>query len=148
MNYELIQAVAGIFVIIGVLAAIRQLKLSKDIAVTSFEDEVSREYRNIIKKKIPTKAILGNELSDEEFNEALDDIFSYIDLSNEEVFLCQQGRVRKKTWIYWCDGIQMNLEIPAFKKAWEIFKASDKDMFSELRRLEKSNFKDDPRKWK
>lgn len=115
--------------------------------ITSFEDDIAREYRGII-NKIPTKAILGEELSDKEFDNALDDLFSYIDLSNEEIFLRQQKRVRKKTWFCWCEGIEMNLEKPAYKKAWTIIKASDTEIFSELRRLEKSDFKDDPKNWK
>lgn len=148
MIHQVIQTGAAFFAACGIVVAAIQLLFSYKLSKTSFEDGISREYRNIIKKNLPTKAIIGEELNEDEFIEALDDIFSYIDLSNEEVFLRQQGRIRKKTWYYWRDGIQMNLRKSAFKKAWEKFKASDKEMFSELRRLERSNFKDDPKTWK
>jgi hypothetical protein len=147
MINEIIQTIAVSLTTCGVIVATIHFIFNYKLSKTTFEDSISREYRSIIKKKIPTKAILGEDLSEIEFKSIIDDIFSYIDLSNEEVFLRQQGRVRKKTWVNWCEGIQMNLEKPAFKEAWEIFKASDENMFSELRRLENSDFKDDPKKW-
>jgi len=146
LNY--IQTGAAVVAAASIFIAMFQLYLTKKNAISSFEDDIAREYRSIIKKRIPLKAILGEELSKNELDDCISDIFSYIDLSNEEVFLRQQGRVRKKTWKYWCEGIQMNLEIPAFRKAWELIKTKDKSMFSELRRLEDADFKEDPKKWR
>ncbi len=45
------------------------------------------------------------------------------------------------------DGIQININKPSFKKAWDYIKSSDPEIFSELRKLEKLGFNDDPKKW-
>jgi hypothetical protein len=61
--------------------------------------------------------------------------------------LRQIGRISKKTWVFWVDGIKTNLSRPAFAKGWEdIGRRSDKD-FSELRRLIVEDFKSDPKQW-
>ncbi len=147
MVYEIIQSIAAVAIAVGIIIAMKQLIYSKKNAIASFEDGLDHEYRQII-NRIPIKAILGEELSKREFNGTLDDFFSYIDLSNEEVFLRQRGRISRKTWIYWRDGIKDNLKKPAFKRAWEHIKSSDLKIFSELKKLEKSGFNDDPKKWK
>ncbi|KQC08027.1 MAG: hypothetical protein APR54_05160 [Candidatus Cloacimonas sp. SDB] len=149
---ELIQTIAATATAIGIFIAVIQLIYSYGHSITRFEDEVSKEYREII-KPIPTEAILGEELSDDEFKKHLESIFSYIDLSNEEIFLRQRGRVSRKTWDYWRSGILSNMKKPVFKKAWDIIieankKHPDNKTFAELEYLlEPENVQKDPRKW-
>jgi hypothetical protein len=140
------EEVGSIGTAIAVLVAAWQLRRNTRQATTDFEDDLSREYRELA-RSIPVEAYFGEDLSDEDFQKALPSLFQYIDLSNEQVFLRKNGRISYSTWVSWCDGIKSNLSRPAFNKAWVIVKARVEDSFEELRRLEKSAFSQDPRKW-
>jgi hypothetical protein len=131
---------------LGIFLAFWQIRFGRKQATTAFEDSMAKEYRELA-AKIPTEALLGEDLSGEDYEKTFDEFYHYIDLSNEEIFLRQRNRVSVETWIYWLDGIKSNLSRPAFKRAWEEIKARNKDSFNELRRLEASGFKDDPRNW-
>ena len=131
----LVSAVASWVMAISVLLAWRQIGLAKQQATTAFEDSMAKEYRELA-AKIPTKALLGEDLTEEEYKETFDEFYHYIDLSNEEAFLWERKRVTEKTWEYWLDGIKWNLSRPAFKRAWTEVKEKDKKSFQELRRLE------------
>jgi len=141
-----IMAIASVVMAIGVLLAWWQIRLAKLQATTRFEDDIAREYRELI-FRLPIEALLGKPLDEKEYLESLDEFFHYIDLTNEEIFLRQQGRISRETWIYWLDGIKSNLSRPAFKKAWEEIKSQTDDIFLELRQLEASGFKADPLEW-
>ena len=93
------------------------------------------------------KALLGDSLNDEEYAQSFSLLYHYIDLSNEQVFLRQQGRISKATWENWCDGIKSNLSLHTFSRAWQDIKPAAKDSFRELRKLEASGFQDDPYGW-
>jgi len=148
MNWmELVSTIASVATAVAVFFAWSQIRLTKRQAITQFEDGLGREYREIA-QRIPVKALLGEEIEEELYENALDDFYHYIDLTNEEVFLRQNNRVTLKTWENWCDGIKSNLSRPAFKKAWAEIKSSATESFNELRRLEASGFKDDPYKWR
>ena len=140
------QVAASMVTAVGVVIAAIQLWLTKRQAVTTFEDEVSNEYRQIA-KSIPVQAMLGEDLREEEFNRALNEIYNYIDFTNEQIFLRQQGRIRKTTWQNWCEGIDSNLDLPAFEKAWKLVKEKRPHSFNELRRLEAEGFRIDPKEW-
>ena len=140
-------ALGVIFTSIGVFLAWRQILFTKRQAVVQFEDSLAREYREIM-QELPVGAWLGEELDDEEYAHALDSFYRYIDLSNTQTFLRKKGRVSAETWEEWCAGIQWNLSRPAFRKAWVEIKTKAEDIFEELRRLEKSGFKDDPHSWR
>jgi hypothetical protein len=146
MIWEAIEAIASAGTATGVLIGAFQLYLTKKINQTQFEDDLDNHYRRII-TIIPVNALLGTELTTVEAKEARDGIYFYVDLSNEQVFLRQNGRVSDATWILWRDGIKSNLSRPAFEKAWEEFKIAAPKIFLELRQLEKSDFKDDPKAW-
>ena len=141
-----IMAIASVVMAIGVLLAWWQIRLAKLQATTRFEDDIAREYRELI-FRLPSEALLGRPLDEKKYLEPLDELFHYIDLTNEEIFLRQQGRISRETWIYWLDGIKSNLSRPAFKKAWEEIKSQTDDIFLELRQLEASGFKADPLEW-
>jgi hypothetical protein len=107
---------------------------------------MSCQYREIL-KTIPINALLGEELSPEEFKAAENGIYHYLDLSNEQVFLRQNKRVSSETWKIWCDGIKANLSRKAFEEVWKRIKEAIPDNFLELQKLE-ADFTADPRKWK
>ena len=129
----------------GVWYARRQLKTSREIAQLEFEDALSKEYRELA-NKIRTKALLGDELTESEFQDAFDEIFRYVDLSNEQVILRKRGRINEEVWKNWCQGIENNLALPAFARAWNDIKQRSTS-FQELRRLEDEQFMTDPKIW-
>ena len=131
---SVLSALAGIVSATGVLLAFRQLQLMKQMATTEFEDGFNREYRDLI-GRLPTKAILGEELTDDEHRQALDELIHYIDLCNEQVFLHRQGRVSAATWATWREGILANMQRPAFSRAWREVQDRRPGNFQELERL-------------
>lgn len=141
----IIQALAIIGAVATVWLTYQQVKLRKEQATTQFEDELSREYRELA-RELPVKALLGDELTEDEFDEEFPDLYYYVDLSNEQVFLRFEERVSKETWESWQDGIESNLNRPAFQMAWEEVKERS-NAFQELRRLERNDFETDPAEW-
>jgi len=141
-----LQAAAEVATALGVFFAGWQLLAAKRQSITEFEDSLGREYREIA-QRLPVEALLGGSLDESELKEALDCFYHYIDLSNEQTFLRMNGRVTRETWRNWADGIRGNLSRPAFRAAWEEISRRATDSFSELRRLEASDFKADPRAW-
>lgn len=139
-------AIGSIGTAIAVLIAAWQVRKNTQQARTDFEDDLSREYRELT-RAIPVDAHLGTELSEDDFKRAFPHLFQYIDLSNEQVFLRMNGRVSHATWHSWSDGIKSNLSKPSFAKAWAEVKAKAKPSFQELRTLEESDFSSDPRRW-
>jgi hypothetical protein len=146
-NPEGITALATLFGAILVLPLIflawRELRQSANYARTSFEDQINKEYRDIA-RELPVSVFFGSELKEKEYREAFPILYRYIDLSNEQVFLRQRGRVGKETWEFWCDGISSNLQRHAFSRAWAEIKDKADPSFVELRKLEASFFEMDP----
>jgi len=141
-----IQDISSIATAIGVFFAAFQLWHTRVRAITSFEDSLANEYREII-DRLPTEAILGEPLSQEEQLKHLHDFYRYLDLTNNQVFLRKIRRISKKTWKFWADGIETNLARPAFAAAWANISRRAGSDFSELRRLIAESFKCDPRTW-
>lgn len=134
MTADTISAISGGVTAIGVVVAAWQLWLAHRQSVTTFEDTVAREYRELA-ATLPTKAFLGEELNEEEYRDHFDEFYRYFDLSNEQASLHQRKRIRRATWQFWHDGIASNLKRPAFRRAWsEVCSRADGD-FSELRTL-------------
>jgi len=124
--------IANIATTAGVLVTAWQLILIKRLSVTSFEDSFAKEYRELA-ATLPTKALLGEALTDEEHYQYFDEMYHYIDLCNEQVFLHNVGRISDKTWAFWKAGITSNLRRPAFDRAWAEIAARASGDFSELR---------------
>lgn len=143
---ELLTAAASLATAIGVIVAAYQIRLTRQLSRTQFEDDLTKQFRDII-RRIPIEALLGEELSEEAYDRTRDDFFRYIDLSNEQVFLRRNDRVSARTWKLWCEGIKAFLSRPAFGRAWGEFKDKSPDTFKELRRLEREDFKIDPYGW-
>lgn len=131
---EILPALANIATATAVGVAAWQLVLTKRQAVTSFEDSFAKEYRDLT-SKLPTKALLGEPLNDEEYSTHFDEMYHYFDLCNEQVFLYKAGRISDETWKFWQDGIKTNLKRSAFERAWSEIAAKANDDFSELKAL-------------
>jgi hypothetical protein len=144
---DIVGLVTSIVTAIGVIVAARQLTLSKRQTRTQFEDDLAREYRELV-ERIPVKALLGEALEHEEYEKNLHLFYRYIDLSNEQVFLRQMERIGLDTWINWLAGIKSNLGLPAFGKAWDEIKTKAPRRFQELRLLEEEGFMGDPKYWR
>lgn len=127
-------AIAAAFTAFGAWAAVRQLRLLEKQSVTSFEDELVREYRAII-KEMPVAALLGAELSDDVFKASLMSFYRYFDLCNQEAFLKSQGRISDATWALWKEGIEGNMARPAFARAWVEISSQATGDFDALREI-------------
>lgn len=132
--FEILAALANIATAGAVVVGAWQLVLVHRLSITNFEDTFAKEYRELM-AKLPTKAMLGEMLSDDEHTEYFDEMYHYFDLCNEQVFLRSVGRVSDKTWIFWKDGIASNLRRPAFERAWSEIAARANNDFSELKAL-------------
>ena len=105
----MLETIASIATAGGVVVAAWQLWKSRLQANTTFEDEFTREYREIV-KGIPMAALVGQEVADEDYSNIRELVYNYIDLSNEQTFLRQLGRVRTNAWHYWREGMETNLK--------------------------------------
>ena len=108
---------------------------------------MASEYRKLA-REIPVSALLGQKLQDDNYLKAREYIYNYIDLTNEQVFLRHIGRVSKKTWEYWREGIKSNFSRQVFAQVWNEVKEADPEIFQELCRLEREAFASDPRQWR
>ncbi len=112
-----------------------------------FEDSINKEYRNII-QRIPYKALIDEELSPSEIFSTNNEIYNYIDLCNEQIYLRMSNRVSKKTWENWQDGMSTNFALKAFNNTLtEVFEKLSSN-FNNLRRVQALGFRTDPKKWK
>ena len=143
--WEAVSAVATCVAALGVGLAFWQIWLTRSIAQLQFEDALAREYRELC-TSIPASVFLREPFTDEQYKETFDEFYRYVDMSNEQVSLRQRGRISKRVWKNWCSGIEQNLDLPAFTKAWTEIKAKTPS-FKELRALEDSGFKVDPKCW-
>jgi len=145
---QIIESASHVATTVALLFAAWQLLQTRKQAQTTFEDAIAKEYRELA-STMPTKAFLGEELTEAEHEKALDEFYHYFDLCNGQAFLRQIGRVRSQTWIFWCDGMRANFKRPAFKTAWENISRRAAGDFMELRQL-MDDFQLDPksRKWR
>src|SRR5258706_14203113 len=94
---ETLSALSNIATAAAVVVAAWQLVLAHRQSVTNFEDSFAKEYRELA-SELPTKALLGEPLTEEEYAEHFDELYHYFDLCNEQVFLRSIGRISEKTW--------------------------------------------------
>ena len=118
--------------LIGLAFAFRQVKLQAEAHVGAYEDGFVREYRVLV-QQIPTKALLGDPLTEQEFEQSLKAFYHYIDLCNEQAYQAKQGRIRKATWEEWKSGIEGNLRRVEFERAWTYIAAKSEGEFRDLR---------------
>jgi hypothetical protein len=144
LTLQTIASFTGIATSTSMIIAYRQLRLASRNSQLSFEDALAREFRQVA-NRIPFAAVLGGEISDAEFKEALPAFYMYFDLSDEQVFQRRHGRVSDLTWANWAEGIRDTVSRPAFARALEHILAQRSDAFSDLRRfLDEGG---DPEEW-
>jgi hypothetical protein len=130
--FDLIQAIAAVATTVGVLFAGWQLRQSRVQAVTTFEDQLAQQYREIA-RRLPIEALLGEALDEATHARVVADMYHYFDLSNEQAYLYSKRRIRRVTWEEWRDGIVQNLRRPAFARAWAEVSARAPESFNDLR---------------
>jgi hypothetical protein len=113
----------------------------------SFEDSLTKEYREII-RRIPYQALIGNDLSDEDKLIAYNEIYNYMDLCNEQIFLRMSGRVSEKAWNNWQEGMHTNFSLKVFDRASKEIFSKLQHNFEELKKVQELGYKSDPIKWK
>jgi len=111
-----------------------QLLESRRIAQATFEDSLDQQFREIA-KDIPVPALLGESVCEADYPHVRELIYNYLDLSNEQSFLFSRGRVGKRTWRSWRQGIEANLKLPVFKRVYDEVQASNPDAFTYLRKM-------------
>jgi hypothetical protein len=141
-----ISAVAACVAAAGVWYARHQLKTSRELAQLAFEDALAKEYRELA-GQLSKQALMGEILSDAEYEDAFDELYRYVDLTNEQIALRSRGRITPEVWRSWAEGMKANLALPAFARAWTEIKTRSAG-FEELRRLEKDRFDIDPKEWR
>ena len=141
---DIISAAASTATALGIFVAGWQLYLGKRQAVLAFEDDLTRQYREII-QRIPIRALLDE--NPEPSDEVLAAVYQYVDLCNEQIFLRQSNRVTEATWDSWRQGMKSNFAREPFRGAWVEIKEKARKDFEELRYLEQRNFEGDPRSW-
>jgi hypothetical protein len=109
---------------IGVVFVAFQFRQAKKQAQIAFEDDCTRQYRDII-QRISVRALLNESLDDELFEKDLNEIYNYFDLTNEQTFLRKQRRVTLATWRNWRDGIQSNMALPASSGVLDLIKTKE-----------------------
>jgi hypothetical protein len=142
---SVLASVAALATAVGIFVAAIALFLQRRESRTQFEDGLVREYRETIKPRLITMALIPRDLPDEQFKQA-EAFYPYIDLCNEQAFLRMAGRVSRRTWRQWSDGISGNLGRDGFKRAWETIRESAPDDFKELQLLTDSGYCD-PGRW-
>ncbi len=139
-------AIAAIATALGVGIAAWQIRESRKLAQTSFEDSIDQQYRELA-KGIPVDALIGNEVSEEQKTETRELIYNYLDLCNEQTYLRFKNRVSGDTWNDWTAGIQAHLEKTEFRNVWNEIKSEAPGTFTLLEKLEIEKFDSDPRRW-
>jgi len=131
---------------VGVIFGALQLWMSRQQAMSQFEDSLVQQYREIV-KAMPLKVLFGEERDLEEIRKYEGLVFQYVDLCNQQIFLRSRCRIRRKTWTDWCEGIRTNLGTESLKLGWNDIKKRAPESFAELRRLEEEQFQRDPLSW-
>ena len=132
MTDTLLQNLSGYATAVAAIVAATQLWFVREQARTQFEDQISAQYRAII-RELPVEALLSGELDRESQLAALPAFFHYFDLCNEQAFLWKRKRIRRKTWKEWEEGIVQNFKRPAFHQAWCAVSPRVAESFDELR---------------
>jgi len=134
---------------IGVCFAAWQIMESRIIARTQFEDILDAQYRSLM-QKIPADVFL--ESNPTRPNKQLNELFfNYYDLSNEQIFLRQQGRISDSRWECWSEGIRENMNLKEINDFWEVViahdKSTDKTRFTMLSKFAANGYCEDPKNW-
>ena len=132
---------------IGVVIMTWQIREARAIAQSTFEDSFDQQYRSLA-KAIPVDALIGKPVATDKKSLTRENIYNYLDVSNEQVYLRKQNRIRKSTWDDWAKGIKSHMSKIEFSEVWNEVNEHAPDTFTFLARLTKDDFKSDPKSWK
>jgi hypothetical protein len=128
---ELVRTIAAVIAPGSVVIAMRALRANREQARTAFEDALAREYRDIAGALPPAAFYIKQaaELNDLEIQA----MFRYFDLSNEQLRLIDEGRIRAQTAEVWTAGIEGLLRFDTFAAAWKQLRPElPEDFFTSL----------------
>lgn len=113
----LVRTIASVLTGIGAVLIVHRIKQNSRQFQRDFEDELTREYRELT-KEMPVEMLLDESkpLTEEELNL----LYNYVDLTNQQVWLRSDGRVSKETWLNWRDGIRSNFRRENFRRGWAV----------------------------
>ncbi|MEE6209832.1 hypothetical protein U3A55_06680 [Salarchaeum sp. III] len=102
---------------LGAVLIVHRIRQNRHQFQRSFEDELTREYRELT-KEMPVEMLLDESkpLTESELNL----LYNYVDLTNEQVWLRRAGRVSRETWLNWRDGIRSNFHRENFRRGWAV----------------------------
>lgn len=144
---EVLNTLVPYATVFGVGVAAHQIRRSNIQQRVMFEDSINKEYRDII-QRIPYKVLIGDEVPLSEANAVHNEIYNYMDLCNEQIYLRMSDRVSKKTWNNWQEGMKTNFELKVFNDTLgEVFEKLPSN-FIELQSVKALNFSTDPKKYK
>ena len=118
----------------SVVVAAAAFQHTKEQARTTFEDAMAREYRDIA-GALPPAVFFTQQVAalTEEQRQAM---FRYLDLSNEQLRLIRERRIRQDTGKVWESGIEDLLRRPAFIAFWrELHTELPAEFFTALSRF-------------
>lgn len=145
--FQIFEVFSHLAAVLGIGFAGYQLLQSRQQAITTFEDSMAKEYRELA-SRLPTKVFYdyphSEELTPREKCKAQDEFYRYFDLTNGQIFLREAGRISEQTWMFWCDGIKSNMHRAAFRTAWEDIGGKATLDFAELHLLMECNYEVDP----
>ena len=131
---EVVRTLAALVAAGSVVLAAISLRTSREQARTAFEDALAREYREIA-GTLPPAAFYAEQratLGDSEMQA----MFRYFDLSNEQLRLIEEGRIRNETGAVWKAGIVGLLRFETFGAAWrKLHPELPADFYTSLDRL-------------
>lgn len=148
---EYLKELAPLITAVSVFLAALGIWINRLMAQSAFENQLAKEYRELI-REIPVDVLIGKKgftsrnLRAQD-QRARENIFNYLDLCNEQVYLRRKGRIRSSTWKEWSSGMRDNLRLPMFEHVWIEIKDGQRPVFTELQTAEHERFENDPFFW-
>lgn len=121
--------ITGTGVLIALFALIWQSYQTREQLKLNFFADYTKRYQEIIlnfSENINESDFDFNKLPKEIKEKTLRYMRAYFDLSSEEYYLSQAGRIDKKVWKEWKSGIEFTFSKKAFKDAWKIVNLDSK----------------------
>jgi hypothetical protein len=97
MDWNMITSIATA---IAVFIAAWQLRETRKLSESAFEDSFDEKYRQLA-FSIPVDALLSKKVDKDKIEIAREGVYNYLDLSNEQIYLRKKKRVSYERWIEW-----------------------------------------------
>jgi len=115
--------ITGIGIVIALIALIWQSYLSRQQMKLNFFAEYTKRYQEIylnLPYNINEPDFDFTKLDNKVKEKTIRYMRAYFDLCSEEYFLFLSGKISKKVWHEWEEGIEYTFSKKAFKAAWVI----------------------------